>query len=87
MNPLATATLKCGVCGTPKNYANDRMNNIKEADRDAEAARAKEKARMRERIAESARGKCIPRGVDTHEVFVVHIARGLHFPFLVAIGS
>jgi len=53
MNPAASAA-KCGVCGTAKGYSNDRMHNIRET-ADAESARVKERERMRERIAESAR--------------------------------
>lgn len=52
-NPLASSS--CSVCGTSKGYTNDRMNNISESST-ADAMRAKERERLRERMQASARG-------------------------------
>jgi hypothetical protein len=46
----------CGVCGTAKDYRNDRMGNIRET-AESKSAREKERERMRERIRESHAGE------------------------------
>jgi len=48
----SAATYNCGVCGTAKDYINDRMGNIRET-AESKVAREKERERLRERIRES----------------------------------